>query len=77
VTAFTGAPNPLLTWSRISDYQYLPLLVSFPIGKLWAIYVPNVTLFGVELNPGPFTIKEHVLITIMAGVADASAYAVT
>ena len=50
--------------------------MSFPIGKLWALYVPNVTLFGVELNPGPFTIKEHVLITIMAGVANDPAYAV-
>jgi hypothetical protein len=50
--------------------------VSFPIGKLWALYVPNVTLFGVELNPGPFTIKEHVLITIMAGVGERPAYAV-
>ena len=42
------------------DEQFIPLLVTFPIGKLWARYVPNVTLFGVELNPGPFTIKEHV-----------------
>ena len=50
--------------------------MSFPTGKLWALYVPNVTLFGVELNPGPFTIKEHVLITIMAGVGEAPAYAV-
>ncbi|KAF8263832.1 OPT oligopeptide transporter [Lactarius quietus] len=54
---------------------FIPLFVSFPIGKLWARYVPNVTLFGVELNPGPFTIKEHVIITIMSLVADGSAYA--
>ncbi|KAF8257803.1 OPT oligopeptide transporter protein-domain-containing protein [Lactarius quietus] len=53
----------------------IPLLVSFPIGKLWARYVPNVTLFGVELNPGPFTIKEHVIITIMSSVAEGPAYA--
>ncbi|KAF8260559.1 OPT oligopeptide transporter protein-domain-containing protein [Lactarius quietus] len=54
---------------------YIPLLVSFPIGKLWERYVPNMTLFGVELNPGPFTIKEHVIITIMSSVANISAYA--
>ncbi|KAF8257802.1 OPT oligopeptide transporter protein-domain-containing protein [Lactarius quietus] len=54
---------------------YIPLLMSFPIGKLWAHYVPNVTLFGVELNPGPFTIKEHVIITIMSSVAEGPAYA--
>lgn len=28
-----------------------------------------------ELNPGPFTIKEHVLVTIMATVGAQSAYA--
>ncbi|KAF8264397.1 OPT oligopeptide transporter protein-domain-containing protein [Lactarius quietus] len=53
----------------------IPLLVSFPMGKLWASYVPTVTLFGVKLNPGPFTIKEHVLITVMSSVADSAAYA--
>jgi hypothetical protein len=57
--------------------QFIPLLLSFPIGKLLALYVPNVTLFGLELNPGPFTIKEHVIITIMASVASAPAYAVS
>ncbi|KAN0137489.1 oligopeptide transporter, partial [Lactarius tabidus] len=54
---------------------FIPLLLSFPIGKLLALYVPNVTVFGLELNPGPFTIKEHVIITIMASVASAPAYA--
>ncbi|KAF8262026.1 OPT oligopeptide transporter protein-domain-containing protein [Lactarius quietus] len=52
-----------------------PLLVSFPIGKVWERYVPNVTLFGMELNPGPFTIKEHVIITIMSSVSSVPAYA--
>jgi hypothetical protein len=39
--------------------------------------VPNISLFGIPLNPGPFTIKEHVIITIMAGVSGLSAYAVS
>jgi hypothetical protein len=34
-----------------------------------------VKIFGVSLNPGPFTVKEHVLITIMASVGAGSAYA--
>ena len=38
--------------------------------------MPNVKFFGVSLNPGPFTLKEHVLITIMANVGFQSAYAV-
>ena len=38
--------------------------------------MPNVKIFGVPLNPGPFTVKEHVLTTIMATVGYQSAYAV-
>ncbi|KAJ7058464.1 small oligopeptide transporter [Mycena amicta] len=50
-------------------------LLTFPLGRAWARFLPNVSVFGIELNPGPFTIKEHVLITIMAGVGGPSAYA--
>ncbi|KAH9949750.1 small oligopeptide transporter [Amylocystis lapponica] len=50
-------------------------LLAFPVGRLWARILPNVKIFGVSLNPGPFTIKEHVLVTIMAGVGAQSAYA--
>jgi len=55
--------------------------------------MPRIRIFGVSLNPGPFTIKEHVgadsfhlgilsastqvLVTIMAGVGSESAYAVS
>jgi len=55
--------------------------------------MPRVKILGVSLNPGPFTIKEHVgidsfhlgtfsmftqvLVTIMAGVGSESAYAVS
>jgi len=50
-------------------------LLSFPVGRLWARIIPNVKIFGVSLNPGPFTVKEHVLITVMATVGYQSAYA--
>ncbi|KAG1865655.1 OPT oligopeptide transporter protein-domain-containing protein [Suillus tomentosus] len=50
-------------------------LLSFPIGRFCAAYIPRKTIFGISLNPGPFTIKEHVLITIMASVGASSAYA--
>jgi OPT family small oligopeptide transporter len=50
-------------------------LLSFPIGRAWARLMPNVKIFGSSLNPGPFSIKEHVLITIMASVGAGSAYA--
>ncbi|KAI0034333.1 OPT oligopeptide transporter [Vararia minispora EC-137] len=50
-------------------------LLSFPIGQIWARAAPNVSIFGQPLNPGPFTVKEHVVITVMATVGSASAYA--
>ncbi|KAF9502152.1 OPT oligopeptide transporter, partial [Pleurotus eryngii] len=50
-------------------------LLSFPVGRAWAAIMPNVRILGVSINPGPFTIKEHVLITIMASVGASSAYA--
>ncbi|KAG2337109.1 OPT oligopeptide transporter [Suillus weaverae] len=50
-------------------------LLSYPMGRLWAAVVPNISIFGVRLNPGPFTIKEHVLVTIMATVGWQTAYA--
>ncbi|KAI0271699.1 OPT oligopeptide transporter [Gloeopeniophorella convolvens] len=50
-------------------------LLSFPLGCAWARTVPEVRIFGVALNPGPFTLKEHVVITVMATVGSSSAYA--
>ncbi|RPD78416.1 OPT oligopeptide transporter [Lentinus tigrinus ALCF2SS1-7] len=50
-------------------------LLSLPIGRAWAKFMPNYKIFGVPLNPGPFTVKEHVLITVMASVGFQSAYA--
>ena len=38
--------------------------------------VPHMKILGLELNPGPFTVKEHTLITIMANVGFQWAYAV-
>ncbi|KAI0251736.1 OPT oligopeptide transporter [Lactifluus subvellereus] len=55
--------------------SFVPLLLTFPICKAWARYLPNVSLFGLSLNPGPFTIKEHVIITIMASPGSGYAYA--
>jgi len=63
--------------SPLRKIKLIPLLLTFPMGKLWARYVPNVSLFGVSLSPGPFTVKEHVIVTVMAGVGAVSAYAVS
>ncbi|KAM0559792.1 hypothetical protein ACHAPJ_003739 [Fusarium lateritium] len=48
-------------------------LLSFPIGKAWEKWLPRgeFTLFGaqLQLNPGKFNQKEHMLISIMANVS--------
>ncbi|KAF8518110.1 small oligopeptide transporter [Hysterangium stoloniferum] len=48
-------------------------LLSFPLGRAWARVVPDWKIFGVSLNPGPFSVKEHVLITVMAGTGSGHA----
>ena len=55
--------------------QLVAQLVSFPLGRLWAAWMPRWRVLGVSLNPGPFSVKEHVLITIMGSVGAVSAYA--
>ncbi|KJZ77186.1 hypothetical protein HIM_03507 [Hirsutella minnesotensis 3608] len=48
-------------------------LLAFPLGKAWERWMPvgEFTLLGARcrLNPGKFTQKEHMLISIMANVA--------
>ncbi|EJD55068.1 OPT-domain-containing protein [Auricularia subglabra TFB-10046 SS5] len=61
------------------------LLISYPAGKLMAYSLPiRIIKFprwlgGLEfsLNPGPFNMKEHVLIYIMANVSIVPAYGLT
>lgn len=43
--------------------QLVAQLLSFPLGRLWARVLPNVSMFGLHINPGPFTVKEHVRIS--------------
>jgi hypothetical protein len=40
------------------------VILTFPVGRAWATYVPEWRVMGLPLNPGPFTVKEHVLITV-------------
>ncbi|KAG0048796.1 hypothetical protein BGZ83_006303 [Gryganskiella cystojenkinii] len=46
-------------------------LVSYPIGRFMARVLPSG-----RLNPGPFNVKEHVLIALTANCAGSTAYAV-
>ncbi|XP_042482991.1 oligopeptide transporter 1-like [Macadamia integrifolia] len=55
-------------------------LVMLPLGKLMAVMLPEkkvtlpITGWSFSLNPGPFNIKEHVLITTLASVGTGSVY---
>jgi OPT family small oligopeptide transporter len=54
-------------------------LIAFAVGKLWARWLPNrqFNTFGIKwnINPGPFNVKEHSVIVVMAGVSFGTAYA--
>ncbi|KAH9979447.1 OPT oligopeptide transporter protein-domain-containing protein [Lactifluus volemus] len=63
-------------YPSVSIDSIIALLLSFTMGKAWARYMPKVSVFGISLNPGPFTIKEHVIATVMASVSNQPAYAV-
>ena len=61
--------------------SFVTTILAWPIGKAWERWIPNAPLFGrfggPPLNPGPFNLKEHTLIQIMANVSfgGGSAYA--
>ncbi|CAH7685832.1 OPT oligopeptide transporter protein-domain-containing protein, partial [Phakopsora pachyrhizi] len=59
--------------------NFLIILVSYPMGKTLERLLPNWTIsFGrwrLRLNPGPFTLKEHLLIGVLASGASGSSYA--
>ncbi|QBM86611.1 small oligopeptide transporter, OPT family [Metschnikowia aff. pulcherrima] len=48
--------------------SFVTSILAYPIGKAWARFVPCWKIFGVSINPGPFNIKEHTLITVMSSV---------
>ncbi|CAK9182214.1 unnamed protein product [Ilex paraguariensis] len=75
--------------NQFFGYRQNPLYVSsvsaqivvLPIGKLMAAYLPNKSIripgtkWSFSLNPGPFNLKEHVLITIFANSGSSPVYA--
>lgn len=54
-------------------------IVAWPLGRGWEKVVPDrqISIFGliIDLNPGPFNIKEHSIIVVMASVSFSVAYA--
>ncbi|KAF5181194.1 Oligopeptide transporter [Thalictrum thalictroides] len=76
--------------NQFFGYRQLPLFISsvsaqivvLPIGRFMAATLPTgsiqipKTRYSFSLNPGPFNLKEHVLITIFANAGSNGAYAV-
>lgn len=59
--------------------SYFVILTSLPMGRWLANRLPERTIrvakWSVQLNPGPFSIKEHMLVAIIASSGATSAYA--
>lgn len=68
--------------NRLSVTQVTAQIVTLPLGKFMAKVLPTKTVrvpltnWSFSLNPGPFNLKEHVLITIFATCGSAGVYAV-
>jgi hypothetical protein len=73
VNMFLSMRSPAITIPTV-----VIMLLVYPLGCLWARIMPTkkFTSFGVtwSLNTGPFTIKEHAVITLMANVTYGYAY---
>ncbi|KAG0032769.1 hypothetical protein BGZ82_006400 [Podila clonocystis] len=69
-----------LRQTQISIGYSVVALVSLPLGHLMARVLPTreFSIFGwsFSLNPGPFSVKEHILIGTMTAVNTSTAYAV-
>ncbi|KAI6558578.1 hypothetical protein MCOR03_005260 [Pyricularia oryzae] len=63
----------------ISLSSLIAQIIAWPLGHGWAKVMPKrkFSFFGIpwSLNPGPFNIKEHTIIVVMAGVSFSVAYA--
>ncbi|KAJ3275885.1 hypothetical protein HDV01_006751 [Terramyces sp. JEL0728] len=62
--------NPFAIPSTIAN------MVAYPIGLFLARTVPDITIAGIQFNPGPFNVKEHVLINIIVSAAASPPYGV-
>lgn len=54
-------------------------IIAWPIGRAWEKFMPQkqYSFLGIRwnLNPGPFNVKEHTVIVVMANVSFSVAYA--
>ncbi|KAK7421248.1 hypothetical protein QQZ08_010025 [Neonectria magnoliae] len=69
-----------LRYSPITITSTVVQLISYPLGVGWYKWMPDYRFkfLGnqVSLNPGPFNIKEHTIITMMTAAGSAASYAI-
>jgi OPT family oligopeptide transporter len=71
-----------LRTNRLNISSVSAQIVSLPLGKLMAATLPTTiykvpfTPWSFTLNPGPFNLKEHALITIFASAGSGGVYAI-
>ncbi|KAF5639845.1 sexual differentiation process isp4 [Fusarium sp. NRRL 52700] len=81
LTVFGASMNTLFSLRQpsISIGPLIAQIVAYPLGRCWAKFLPDreFTTFGMtwNLNPGPFNVKEHSIIVVMASVSFSVAYA--
>ncbi|KAM5532784.1 hypothetical protein V8D89_013581 [Ganoderma adspersum] len=68
-------------WPSVAISALIAQLVALPAGKFleWALPTTKFRTFGFtwSLNPGPFNVKEHTVITVMANAVYSDTYATT
>lgn len=64
-----------LRYPSVIVADFVALLLGFILGRVWERWMPAIKIIGFPLNPGPFTIKENVLVTVTASVGAPYAYA--
>ncbi|ORZ32388.1 OPT oligopeptide transporter protein-domain-containing protein [Catenaria anguillulae PL171] len=77
--AFANQILFLFRTNPIAISSFVTVLLSYPLGRIMAATLPGYkfNLFGIEvnLNPGPFSVKEHVLINVFGSTGSSSIYA--
>ncbi|KAI9183853.1 OPT super [Blastocladiella emersonii ATCC 22665] len=70
-----GAVNTLMSFrtNAFGISSYFAVLLGYPLGKAMHAFLPS---YRIDTNPGPFTVKEHVLITIFASTGAGGIYGI-
>ncbi|KAI0662504.1 OPT oligopeptide transporter [Cubamyces menziesii] len=80
LSSFLSALNHFLLprWPSVAISALIAQLIALPAGKFleWILPTRRFNLFGFvwSLNPGPFNVKEHTVITIMANAVYTDVY---